>query len=750
MNDYDYVDEHGFVIKDGVLEDYRGNSSVVRVPDGVNKISEYCMNKLFERGNSYKGKGSVKITRIILPDSIREFDGRFCASLDTTIDVNLPTGYLQQTGKLNIYLTLELLENQWKQKATIYDYASIYLFNRSQYLREPCANELLKTPNESAKVFIEILHKNGNPTYYAKAAEFIYDNKSQIDEETINEFYKETIEATAKKATQLSKEIATIDENGNQIVRGADTTNNPIEVFCHENFSEYYLDKLLRKAGISDRSLEGVLYKGSKDKVPAFVVKCIVAPYLELKDTYSFAYVIDIDFCENSDKVAMEVDYDSLITVLERIADLPHLEQRFGIYEKPECLIPLCRYGGAEHIRAISSAMNKWKDYGSSGKRAIYSTKKAILLNDSREAMIIADKIKKLGHYAKIRGVDEESIRDNQLSNFGLDKNGKKCIDIGSTTVDISIDKEMTITVYDNKAEKFVRAIPKRGADPSKYEDAVKDLADLKKNLKNVVKGQCGALFELFLNEKTRSVESWKSSYFGNPVLHRIAELIVWNQNEHTFTLTSTGIIDCHGKEYEIADEIPIGVAHPLMMQPDEIKSWQLYFTSSGIKQPFEQIWEPVVDPGTIRENRYESNKIPFFRFQGREKDGVIVDYSDEYMGPQIWFRNCKATVNRIGSLRIGKDEHSLYEVKSFSVSGRYTRLANHIVTYLDRITVYGRILNDDISVSEMFPLFTFAQLNDFLKLAVDNNATSVTASILEYKRTHYQDYNPMDEFVLG
>jgi hypothetical protein len=171
MNDYDYVDEHGFVIKDGVLEDYRGNSSVVRVPDGVNKISEYCMNKLFERGNSYKGKGSVKITRIILPDSIREFDGRFCASLDTTIDVNLPTGYLQQTGKLNIYLTLELLENQWKQKATIYDYASIYLFNRSQYLREPCANELLKTPNESAKVFIEILHKNGNPTYYAKAAE---------------------------------------------------------------------------------------------------------------------------------------------------------------------------------------------------------------------------------------------------------------------------------------------------------------------------------------------------------------------------------------------------------------------------------------------------------------------------------------------------------------------------------------------------------------------------------------------------
>jgi len=84
----------------------------------------------------------------------------------------------------------------------------------------------------------------------------------------------------------------------------------------------------------------------------------------------------------------------------------------------------------------------------------------------------------------------------------------------------------------------------------------------------------------------------------------------------------------------------------------------------------------------------------------------------------------------------------------SFSF-GKYTRSVNHIVAYLDRITVYGRILKDDVSVAEYLDSFTLAQITEFIKLASENNCTNVTALLLEHQNEHFSDFDPMDEFTL-
>ena len=48
-------------------------------------------------------------------------------------------------------------------------------------------------------------------------------------------------------------------------------------------------------------------------------------------------------------------------------------------------------------------------------------------------------------------------------------------------------------------------------------------------------------------------------------------------------------------------------------------------FTENKLKQPFEQIWEPVVDPNTVTKDRYKGCMIPYYRFTGKQKHGISV-----------------------------------------------------------------------------------------------------------------------------
>ena len=88
------------------------------------------------------------------------------------------------------------------------------------------------------------------------------------------------------------------------------------------------------------------------------------------------------------------------------------------------------------------------------------------------------------------------------------------------------------------------------------------------------------------------------------------------------------------------------------------------------------------------------------------------------------------------------------FEIMSFSFK-TYTRQVNHIVAYLDRITVWDRVRNDDISVMDMMNAFTLAQIMEFIKTAQEANAVNVLALLLDYKNAHFADFDPMDEFTL-
>ena len=74
-------------------------------------------------------------------------------------------------------------------------------------------------------------------------------------------------------------------------------------------------------------------------------------------------------------------------------------------------------------------------------------------------------------------------------------------------------------------------------------------------------------------------------------------------------------------------------------------------------------------------------------------------------------------------------------------------RQVNHIIAYLDKITIYNKIIKDDISIASYLYYFRLAQTLGFITVATENKCVNVTALLLNYKNENFKD--SMGEFIL-
>ena len=417
---------------------------------------------------------------------------------------------------------------------------------------------------------------------------------------------------------------------------------------------------------------------------------------------------------------------------------------------KKYLVFPFCRYADEESMSALTNRAPKWAT-SASGKNAspLLQLRSAINYSNTRAAMLFAERYKALDEYAKLRGTDVDTLLNTVLSEFDLDETGKKRYELGNTVLETVLQDDLTISLYDQGAQKIVKSVPKKNSDPEKYEAAKADLADIRKNIKTVAKARNNVLFEDFLTGKNYEANKWKKIHFSNPVLNRIARLLVWEQEASTFTLSAEGAIDNAGQAYKITSK-PIRLAHPMEMARADVDAWQKYYTSHGLKQPFAQVWEPVIDSNSIRKDRYSGIVLPLYTFKGRDKHGIIGSgfnyYSEDF---EVRFKDCDLELET-STWRLESLEYDAYTytLGKFSYK-KYTRYTNHIVGILDGWTIEQRILKDDVSVVDRLESFTLAQITEFIKKASEHNCNNVTAALLEYKNKRFTGYDPMERFWL-
>ena len=515
----------------------------------------------------------------------------------------------------------------------------------------------------------------------------------------------------------------------------AERVRTPEELLFEKNGGK----EAFKKLGITE--LPGIRLKGTEEDADELRVKAVILAYTS---QYQNRKWYKVDFVAEADKIADQFDPNSFQIALRSmyegtgISMINHLIPFYVRYANAALLADIAKHSHNNSNWAYKAALD-----------ATY------LLNDSKEAMLMADRHKTLHEYAALRGLDEETLVDELFTDFGFDASGAKHYDLGGTSVKVSLDSDLKLVLEEEGTGKLIRMLPRKNIDIAKRSAAADDLGDLRRNIKRVFNFKAKYLLAEFLTGTEIDAEDWKKKYLKNPVLRAMARLLVWQQGSTFFTLEGEKPVDSAGNSMKLGSE-PICVAHPMDMKPDEVKAWQDYVLRNGIKQPFEQVWETVYSPDQIRANRYEDAIVPAKYLRNRQKHGIDLylyylntvnaDQFDEH----FYLRDCTVTYELITKDEQEGDVYDWNDVK-FGKFGfeKYTRQVNHIVYLLDKLTVYSRIRKDETDVMDVVAGSSLPQITDYLKVAQESKAVNCTALLLDYKNKTWPDIDPFAAFTL-
>lgn len=667
----------------------------------------------------------------------------------------------EKTGESRYYYLI-LSEEElivWK-KAELKEQTEKYLFAATKDALADEKNHVASDPGLSAQFMCEILKENGKSAQWLRAAEFCLEFKAAVSQETIDALYTAASEAKAKKAVELLS-VHTALSGGK---KSSKKVKNPIEIFCQENFSAYIFDKFLGKLKLKATAFKKVKYKDSDVPASDFVVKCAIVPYMrQLENNKPKAISNYKKECTQlkreplSDKVAEALDMQSLRDMLDNLLGK-------GLPSIPEVIIPYGRYASEKQIAELKSRIRqweKWEEYSSGGRKAIIIANGAITLNDTREALLIADKSGFLGQAARARGVSETFLRDTVLSEFDFDPDGKKRYDLGGTVLEVSLNKDLSVKLYDVHAEKEVKSVPKKGNDEKKCEIAAAEIVDTKKNIKNVIKSRIAVLKNDFITGDAIQASEWKDCYLNNPVVRKVGELVVWSAKktqadpyEFTFMLKEDGsFIDSEEVAVEVDDSLMVGVANPVDMACDDIEKWKKYLSTRAIAQPFTQIFEPVFR-GDIKsvKDMYRGIKLPFFVIKKLEKEGFEISGSitsgyDVRCGRDLWLSLVFNLPHAYSAKMIPFDaEIGLGELHFFATISQ--KKLNHAIYLLDVLCFESLIRKNEIGqASEMQHRLTEKNILYMIDVAKESGSTDCLAWLLNCKNELFP--NAFDDLQL-
>ena len=474
---------------------------------------------------------------------------------------------------------------------------------------------------------------------------------------------------------------------------------------------------------------------------------------------YQFYDTLDNSIISKQLKIA-----DKLASLLHQSAFINYLSYEISYCDYRIFLSAWARYAPDKEIVKIVNYYKKWKCKKTKDKYRAEGIHDMLLLSDTIAAMKFFDSIGELRKYAQKRGMTESELRSStMLPDFGFDADGVKRFEIGGNVIETKVTDALKIELFDTNAQKVIRSFPKKSADPAKAEAAAKDFAAFKKDVTAFINDFDLQIAKMYMDGESISFNTWNKVYREHPIISKLTNLIIWqDSSDHTFAVIGGRIMDSSGTNYTPNDKVR--VAHVMDMEAEDVFRWQWLLQAKRQSLLFEQVWEPVraIDSKTLR-SRYSGDVITSKErnlLKSRlKRRGITVSAGevrreyDHRAGKYIFDPENDMYFDDVSTLHYAVEEKSGdLTLGDFSVKrSKDIRKLNAILLELDRITISGRIRNDNVEAIEEKQLdeLTVSQISDFIKLATENKAANCTALLLDYKNRKYPGYDSFDEFVL-
>lgn len=699
----EYMKKNEFFILGKLLLDHKSGSKTVTVPEGIEIIGRdaFCGEPIIE---------------LVIPSTVKSIQNGAFASCNKLKSITFHSNLKLENDVFYDKIPSSLLDNI----ESIYPYFSDKLIKK--YLLVPKVWQKI-SPKVQAEIFIKYQAKPFVALYKKCIndiqAEALYNSlvailpqkatvkdcnnvascmillSTVISGEKLEKLYSWLIsQKNAEKALDLLKENVLIADKLNSIEIDEDISPTAEQITKKALIDEKIdvkgvLEKLKTYYGITPKELPTLLSKDGKP-LAEFVIAYLLTAHEEGKKKKSQIVVEPkiktAGVTETVQAIINELDFVNFESTIFEIVNTLYLHS--GTSKKKYLAYPICRYANEELMKNLTQIAPSWLVNLNAIFKYFY---KASFYNNTKSAMLFIDSNNGLNEYAKIRGTTAQNIRDSKLACFESDNDAK-----------------------------------------------------LKKAL---IKNHNRALFRMFLSGEEYSVKNWIDAYLKNPLLKNLAQHIVWSQGNKTFLPSSKGLIQSNDTLYELTEQ-NIKIAHPIEIDSAVLTEWQKLFAKRQLKQPFEQIWEPVINVETFSKTRFAKTPIPYSIFDNEVDRGITIKKFNECNDVYIYFKDCNVQIERLDFTKHFVDNNDRFLIKSFDFE-EFNRQTNHIIAYLDIATAKQRVLIDDVTVNDVIESLSYAKIIELISLANANNATNVLAMLLDFKNKKFADFDPMDEFIL-
>ena len=471
-----------------------------------------------------------------------------------------------------------------------------------------------------------------------------YEDFDKIKDIDIKDIYKSIITSKNRKIiafrTKLEKEhyeeLKNLIEYRESLEAKSETLFNTVEEvvdYVDKNYEEVF-DKSLKF--IKDEY--DILTKDKTKKIDIKIIKFIYGSYLKIKDNVrrlktidNIINLIDIESFRNAAYKIFENDRSKIASRIivgiygkgSIIKDYAKSIQGKEFYPRSYYVYILALNDGKYALSLIDEM---------AGKSKIESVRNAA--NSALD--VIADRMK----------IDREELSSLLVSDFGLDKNGERIINIEDKKYKISINNNMSIDIIEN--DKILKTMPKTFSNELKS-----DINFMKKEIKNVIKREKEKIMHLLMNGRKYSYEFWKRIYIDNSFLNQYSVNLFWNlydENEkfiNIFRYLGDGSFINFNDDYiRLNENNFISLSSPAEMSNELLEKCISQLSDYEIAQPIKQI--QIIDNLENEFNKYNGlaltvSKIKSFvnKFSFKEISDYYVingyEYLDNYSGLSLY-----------------------------------------------------------------------------------------------------------------
>lgn len=191
-----------------------------------------------------------------------------------------------------------------------------------------------------------------------------------------------------------------------------------------------------------------------------------------------------------------------------------------------------------------------------------------------------------------------DELADRTISTAGLDETGVLSLNYGKRTFIAIIDDKLKLILKTSEG-KDIKTLPevRKNDDENLVKEARKQLANSKKELKQILDAQIARLYEAMCSERRWSVPDWKKYLHAHPIMNQLIQHFIWLEVNDKGEIVNSfrpnnenGLINLDDDEILINDNNFIMLVHSALLTVGIIKKWQNHLKTYKVSLVFSQL----------------------------------------------------------------------------------------------------------------------------------------------------------------